>query len=674
MDFAQLTPLLDWVADHPRWAGALVGLVAFTESLALVGLFVPGAVFMFVAGALIGVGRLELWPVLAWAAGGAVLGDGVSFWLGRHYHQRLRVMWPLRRHPRLVARATDLFHRHGGKGVFVGRFIGPIRPVIPAVAGMLEMPAPRFFVVNVLSAVLWAPAYLLPGLVFAASLDLAAEVAARLAALVVVLAVVLFLAGWAVRKAFKVLHPRTHRMIRAALAWSRRHPVLGELPAAVLDPGHTEARGLTLLALLLAVAGTGFLLVLRNLVGLTRADQAVHDGLQALRTPVMDQVMVAVTELGDGRVLTAVFAVVLAVLAGRRHWHAAGHWVAAAAFTAVLVPTLQWTLDVPRPPGFAPVADYPAFPSAHTAHATAVYGFLAVLIGRELGDMWRWTAYAATGLLVTAIAFSRLYLGAHWLSDVLGGLSLALAWVALLGIAYRRHPREPLSRGGLTATAVLGLALAGTWNALGHFEDDLRRYTPHRPVTLMAEDAWWREAWRRLPAYRADLGADSGHPLSLQYAGPLAPLAERLEADGWREPPTLTAVSWLRWFAADAGAGRMPVLPQVHDGRHEALLRVQPLADGEAMLALRLWRTDITLTPGGQPLYVGNVSRLTVLRPAGLVAVPRTDGGFAAGLDAVRTALAPAGQQALQLRGVRRGMAGDGLPVLLLRSTGRPGD
>lgn len=198
-----LSPLLDWVGTHPGWAGFVLFWIALGESLAVVGLFVPGAVLMFGAGALIATGSLPFWPLAAWAAAGAVVGDGISFWLGRRFDRHLEAVWPFRRNPALLARAVSFFRRHGGKSVLLGRFIGPIRPVIPAVAGMLGMGAGRFFAINLLSALLWAPAYLLPGMAFAASMALAAAVLTRLLILVVGVGVAAYL-----------LYRITHRSIR----------------------------------------------------------------------------------------------------------------------------------------------------------------------------------------------------------------------------------------------------------------------------------------------------------------------------------------------------------------------------------------------------------------------------------------------------------------------------
>ena len=202
--------LLDWIAAHPHWAGGAVFLVAFSESLAIVGLVMPGAFLMFGIGALIGLGHLDFLPTAAWAIAGAILGDGLSFWLGHHYHQQLRSLWPFRNHPRLINRGVDFFHRHGGKSILFGRFVGPVRPIMPAVAGMLGMPVPRYVVINVLSGIAWAPAYLLPGMLFGASLELAAAVTGRLVLLLLLLTGLLWLAFGLTRGLWRLGAPHAH--------------------------------------------------------------------------------------------------------------------------------------------------------------------------------------------------------------------------------------------------------------------------------------------------------------------------------------------------------------------------------------------------------------------------------------------------------------------------------
>ncbi|MBL4851746.1 MAG: DedA family protein [Gammaproteobacteria bacterium] len=162
MDSTLLDPVLGWIAAHPHWAYFIVALIAFTESLVIVGLIVPGAFLLFGVGALIGSGELALWPTLIAAAIGAILGDGISFWLGYHFRERLAQLWPFNRFPKLMSRGITFFKRHGGKSILFGRFVGPVRPIIPAVAGMMRMSVPKYISINLLSAMAWAPAYLLP--------------------------------------------------------------------------------------------------------------------------------------------------------------------------------------------------------------------------------------------------------------------------------------------------------------------------------------------------------------------------------------------------------------------------------------------------------------------------------------------------------------------------------
>ncbi len=182
----------NWIGAHAEWAELLVFLIALVESLAVVGLLVPGVAMMFAAGALIGSDTLGFFPICLAAMAGAVAGDGISFWLGRHYHGPLLASWPLRNHPKLIEQGIHFFHRHGAISVLLGRFFGPIRAVIPLIAGMLDMSVKQFAVVNVVSAVLWAPAYLIPGMLFGGSLQQASEMTQK----VVLVLVAVISVGW----------------------------------------------------------------------------------------------------------------------------------------------------------------------------------------------------------------------------------------------------------------------------------------------------------------------------------------------------------------------------------------------------------------------------------------------------------------------------------------------
>jgi membrane protein DedA with SNARE-associated domain len=157
----QLT--LDFISAHSGWAFPVMFVTSFGESFAFLSLLFPGTSILIVAGTLMATGSLPYWPVLAGAIIGAVLGDTVSFWLGERYGGGVGRMWPFTRNPDLLPNGVRFFKRHGGKSVFIGRFFGPVRAVIPLAAGIMRMPRGRFWFANVTSALVWAPMLLLVG-------------------------------------------------------------------------------------------------------------------------------------------------------------------------------------------------------------------------------------------------------------------------------------------------------------------------------------------------------------------------------------------------------------------------------------------------------------------------------------------------------------------------------
>lgn len=158
------TELLGWIESNPSSAGWVVFGVALAESLAIVGVLVPGVIILFGAGTLIGAGILDFWTMCAWAIAGAIIGDGLSFWLGHHF-EYLTERWRwFRLHPDHLQRGVDFFRKYGDLSIALGRFFGPIRAIVPLVAGLMRMPPKRFYAANILSALVWAPAYLLPGM------------------------------------------------------------------------------------------------------------------------------------------------------------------------------------------------------------------------------------------------------------------------------------------------------------------------------------------------------------------------------------------------------------------------------------------------------------------------------------------------------------------------------
>jgi len=157
MDFEAIkTVVIDFVREHNEWAPFIVAGLAFGESIAVLSLVVPATVLLVGVGAMVETGGLAFWPVWAGAAAGAVVGDWVSFEFGRYFQDGAKHMWPLSRQPAMVAKGEAYTQRYGAGAVFIGRFFGPVRAVVPLIAGIFLMPRPVFLTVTVASALVWA--------------------------------------------------------------------------------------------------------------------------------------------------------------------------------------------------------------------------------------------------------------------------------------------------------------------------------------------------------------------------------------------------------------------------------------------------------------------------------------------------------------------------------------
>lgn len=285
MELATIQPVLDWVSQHREWAGLMIFAVAAGESLALVGMVIPGVAIMLGVGTLIGLGALDLYSALIWAALGAIAGDGISYWLGKHYNQQLKHMWPLTRYPELITRGEVFFLKHGGKSVVFGRFFGPIRAIVPAIAGILGMSPLRFYLANIISALAWAPLVILPGVVFGASLTLATEVASRLVILLLSLAFVAWLIYLLLRGSARLLRPHMQVQFSRAYQWSSRHPHVGPVINALIAPG--KPRPVKTLATYSAIVVTAVGLLV-SLILLQQKDLLVYGKFAPAATTKID--------------------------------------------------------------------------------------------------------------------------------------------------------------------------------------------------------------------------------------------------------------------------------------------------------------------------------------------------------------------------------------------------
>ncbi len=447
------------------WTYLLVGVFAFAETGAFVGLVVPGETVMLLGGAVAGQGAIDIYLLIAIAWFSAWLGDTTSFFIGR----RLGREFVLRNGPRFgigherFEKVEDYFSRHGGKTIFIGRFISLVRAFAPFIAGSSGMRYRAFVPYSVLGTGLWASAHILIGYFFSRSIESAAEYAGRGAFLLATTIVVVVAIVLVVRR-FRVEANR-----RAAVAWMGRHAATRWLVVLArrfrpqlrflwerVTPGGTFGLEFTSLMAVLAVSSfvlVSYTVIVNGDAGPTPGDTTAIEIAERLRVGWLDDLAKAFTHLGSAPVTGLLALAAAALLAARRRWAEFGVLLGGVVLIVIGAHEIKDAVDRPRPGGGLIAVTGSSFPSIHAAYST-FYVWLAVTIVMRLRPgMARKATVVGAGIALTAlVGLSRVYLSVHYLSDVsagwaLGVVSFSLCAAVALVIttigSVRRPPRTP---------------------------------------------------------------------------------------------------------------------------------------------------------------------------------------------------------------------------------------
>ena len=425
-----------------EWTYLLVGVLAFLETGAFVGLVAPGETVVIAGGVIAGQGEISLMVLIGIVWGCAFLGDTTSFFIGR----RLGRGFILRHGPRVkiteqrLEQVERFFERHGGKTILIGRFIGLVRALAPFIAGSSGLRYARFAPYSVIGTGLWASLFSVLGYIFYASFDRVAHIAGQ-ATFGFGLTIAIVVAGIFVWRRLREEEQR-----RRVAAWIEARPVLGTVWRRVLRPGWGFAAprlrffwrrltpgGLGLeLTTALAFAGVGlyvfvlYAVVLSDDPGPTVLDRDLRDLAVDLRAGVAVDVAKVVTELGSAPVVATFVALTSVVLAVKRRPLALGALLGGAVIVYLAVQAAKAGIDRPRPGGSLVSTSGEAFPSGHAAYSTA-WVMLAAIAAWNMPSLARDTALVGVAFgLAAVVGLSRIYLGAHWWSDVAGAWGLGL--------------------------------------------------------------------------------------------------------------------------------------------------------------------------------------------------------------------------------------------------------
>lgn len=594
-----ISPILQWLNAHPNLGGIVTFLITAAESFAIIGTIVPGTVTMTAIGILVGSGVLPLWSTLIWGSCGAFFGDTVSFLIGYHFKHRLVYMWPFKKYPQLLENGEHFFKRYGRMSVIVGKFVGPTRAIVPVVAGMLNMKPWRFIITSAIASVGWAPIYMLPGiLVGGAALELPPDIAVQMIMVLLLAGLVIILCVWLLYKLLFLIRNQINHFLNSV--WNRLqhskyfHGVTTILQHHKVENLHGQ---LTLafyfFATLLLYLYIFTYITLHNAATI-KINHLFFYLFSSLHSPVRDDIMLWFTNLGDKKILLPVMAGIIFWLSYKKCWRSAWHAIGAIIITCVCITLFKHLAHEPRPWGLAtPLKDF-SFPSGHTTFSTLFYMGLVLLFTQTTNLKTAKPLYFLMGFVIASIGISRMYLGAHWFTDVLGGLLLSSAILIAIVISYNRKKEHHLIPQGIFAYA---LAATIIFSGIFYWSNTAKlhaQYAPASwPVYHITSSDWWEQKGDHLPVYRIGRFGLPNEVLNVEWIGNIDVIKKELLTAGWAEPPDRDWISIIHRLSGVGSTDHLPLVSPLYLNKKPKLQLIKFI--DKKLLVLRLWDSNLIL-------------------------------------------------------------------------------
>ena len=620
-----IQPYLDYFTANPQWAIIVIFLIAFGEALLIIGLFVPSTAVLVGAGMLVGTGHLAFWPVFWATAIGAIAGDQISYWVGRLYGQRLKTMWPLNKYASLMVKGEIFVREHGGKSIAIGRFVPGVKAVVPGIVGMLGMNQAFFIFVNVTSGLFWTAAHVFPGILLGQGLALAGDLSGQLLVVLLALLVVLGLAIWLIRKLASRLQPHTHKLLAGCSAWarSRKSRAIHRFGKAI-HPNNPRAPAVVFLIILAIASLIGLIdlvsgFVLRNAA--SNLDVSVATVMGELRNAPADAFMIPLTMLAERPVIWATGLAIAAWLFLWRSWRVALIFLGVMAVAEFLSLNVNHLISTPE------ALRHGGFTSVPTLMAGLVFGMLAVIAGHSM-KRWSKTVVAVLCVsVVVVVAFSRVYLGAEWLSGILVGGLLALILAALFGMVIEAIPARRIRPYGLVGFAAFAFIAGGMLHVSNGIEGAEQRYALRPNSKTFTAQEFEAGGWSQIANRRVDLAGTPEEVFSAQWVGELEKLASFAQSKGWKTFPTWRWQDAFFYLDAKAELNKLPPRPVLHQGLKAKLtMALEFPADKKRRLVLRAYKSHTYVNVDGRnaPVYLISITPEMPRSRLGLYAIPAT--------------------------------------------------
>lgn len=615
MDFfsAYLQPITSWVYFHPHWALLLTFIVSFSESLAFIGSIVPGSVTMTAVGILAGSGIMRIDLTLIAAILGAIVGDGISYAIGKIYSDRLINLWPFSRYPRWISYGKDYFERHGGKSVLIGRFAGPLRSLIPIIAGMMRMNQWHFFVANVLSAIGWSFLYVAPGiLIGTASTELSPQSASKLFVVILLLLASIWMLSHGIKWVFININQWLHLHLNSLWKTWIQKQTMGRL-ARRLTPKHesdyysTASICLTLI-LFTCIIPFGLYASMHS-PWISSLNESIHQFCLSIRTRDFDAFFIIVRLDISYLSLLSFGLAILLYASYHRDWRLLRFWLSLIITSALITTTLCYLTKCPFKVSDIHESILFTFPSSGLIFASSLFGFLIFYMAKFYQQTISIICRALLIMALVLTGMAVIYLGEDRFANVILIYLIGFENSLLHWILYRRLGK-PHYRSYLPITlSIMLLIIATAVSSVLFFHKVADRQQPHIKQFVIHHNAWWNQKRPLLPLYTSNRFGKKTALMNLQYIGSIQHLQHTLENAGWKRQRDSFFYSLFLRISHKKSTATLPLMAQLYTNKKPELLMTYGASGNDNAVVMRLWRSNYHVHNHDQTIWIGSIQQ-----------------------------------------------------------------
>lgn len=596
-----------YIHNHHNLGVFIAAFISCLESLAIVGSIIPGSITMTIIGSLIGSGILSAKITMLAIFIGGMIGDYISFWCGSYYKDDIKNFDLIKRYEKFFLWGEEFIQKQGTKSIVIGRFFGPMRSMIPMVAGILDMPRTKFILAAIPSIALWEICYLTPGIILGAfAIELPPHAAFKFILIVLSSFILLALIIWLIRKICIVFSAKQHNI--AARIWGHLCQNKKSLLAKHIEDkslGYLQLIKLTYISIM-SVIVSSILYYLHYHNNILNIDLPIKTLMTNIYNPVVYKAMLAIGYLGDKFVIFPTIGIMLIYLTFKKENRLRLYLALITITSAATIGLTKQIFGKIRPMPEATIfLENFSFPSGHILLSTAILGFIMATVCSNKKTIERVSCYQLASLFLLLLAFARVYVDAHWLSDVLVSSLIGFIIASLYSFFYhRKHTTTiiiPAIKVGCIAYAICWLP----YTAIFLNYDASKHIHPAFPTQYITSHEWQKN--ENIDTMRENIFGMPTQPLNIQWMGDKNTIAKELLAHNWEQQKV--EPEFLNRFInvlSSPNFSIKPIFAQKYHNKPAAMIFSKHTEQGQVII-LKLWESNIFIKDKMEPMWLGSI-------------------------------------------------------------------